>query len=531
MITEDIRNAAGEAGSEHATGGMRTKILAVEVAFRAGCRTVLADGRTRDVLTRIFRGEEIGTLFLAGTRMGARARWILGARPKGGISVDEGALKALERRKSLLPRGVVDVTGVFDIGDVVLIESGFHAVASMSSEEIRRVMGHHSSDVETILGPGRREEVARAEDIVPLITLYWINMCSLNEDEAWNVLIVDDEPEIHVLTKTVLKGVVFEDKPINFLSSYDAPGTKEILAGDTNIALVLMDVVMEEPHTGLDLVRHIREDLNNRLTRIILRTGQPGEAPERKIIAEYEINDYKEKIDLTSNRLFTSVVKSIRNYRDLKTIKDINEELEKSREGLTRMLRTSSGLFGLRSLESFHSELVKEAAVMMGRYGSMMLTGAGLETIVRAEGTWKDSIGATGIRYRTGNILKTVPDEFGSSTILLKEGFLFGRLTSVQGPVLYLISGVKQSPDEGEIRLLEIFLGNANIVYNNLSLEADFQATQSEMIGLLGDVIENRSQELQGHVSRVSEYAVFLARKAGISRRGFDGTQRRCSDA
>jgi response regulator RpfG family c-di-GMP phosphodiesterase len=342
-------------------------------------------------------------------------------------------------------------------------------------------------------------------------------MCSLNEDEAWNVLIVDDEPEIHVLTKTVLKGVVFEDKPINFLSSYDAPGTKEILAGDTNIALVLMDVVMEEPHTGLDLVRHIREDLNNRLTRIILRTGQPGEAPERKIIAEYEINDYKEKIDLTSNRLFTSVVKSIRNYRDLKTIKDINEELEKSREGLTRMLRTSSGLFGLRSLESFHSELVKEAAVMMGRYGSMMLTGAGLETIVRAEGTWKDSIGAPVSDIVPGNILKTVPDEFGSSTILLKEGFLFGRLTSVQGPVLYLISGVKQSPDEGEIRLLEIFLGNANIVYNNLSLEADFQATQSEMIGLLGDVIENRSQELQGHVSRVSEYAVFLARKAGIS--------------
>jgi len=342
-------------------------------------------------------------------------------------------------------------------------------------------------------------------------------MCSLNEDKAWNVLIVDDEPEIHVLTKTVLKGVVFEDKPINFLSSYDAPGTKEILAGDTNIALVLMDVVMEEPQTGLDLVRHIRDDLNNRLTRIIMRTGQPGEAPERKIIAEYEINDYKEKVDLTSNRLFTSVVKSIRNYRDLKTIKDINEELEKSREGLTRMLRTSSGLFGLRSLESFHSELVKEAAVMMGRYGSMMLTGAGLDTIVRAEGTWKDSIGAPVSDIVPRDVLKTVPDEFGSSTILLKEGFLFGRLTSVQGPVLYLISGVKQSPDDGELRLLEIFLGNANIVYNNLSLEADFQATQSEMIGLLGDVIENRSQELQGHVSRVSEYAVFLARKAGIS--------------
>lgn len=169
-VTEKIRNAAGEAGSEHATGGMKTKILAVDVAYRAGCRTVLADGRTRNVLTRIFHGEEIGTLFLAGARMGARARWLFGARPKGVISVDEGAMQALERRKSLLPSGIVDVTGVFDIGDVVLIERGFHAVVSMNSEEIRRVMGHHSRDVEAILGPGRRDEVARAEDIVPLIT-------------------------------------------------------------------------------------------------------------------------------------------------------------------------------------------------------------------------------------------------------------------------------------------------------------------------------------------------------------------------
>jgi len=167
-ITRDIRSAAGTAGSEHATGGMITKIQAVEVAARAGCRTVLADGRQKDILRRILDGEDIGTLFLAGEKMGARARWLLGARPKGRIDVDPGALAALEKRKSLLPSGVSSVSGTFDTGDVVLIDSLYHAVTSMSSEEIQKIMGRHSRDVQTLLGSGRREEVARAEDIVAL---------------------------------------------------------------------------------------------------------------------------------------------------------------------------------------------------------------------------------------------------------------------------------------------------------------------------------------------------------------------------
>jgi len=167
-ITDSIRSSAGIAGSEHATGGMITKIQAVEVASRAGCRTVLADGREKNILTRIFDGEEIGTLFLAGPKIGARQRWIIGARPRGEISIDSGALKALDQRKSLLPKGISSVSGVFDIGDVVLINSRYHAVTSMDSDEIRRIMGHHSRDVQALLGKGRKEEVAIAEDIVAL---------------------------------------------------------------------------------------------------------------------------------------------------------------------------------------------------------------------------------------------------------------------------------------------------------------------------------------------------------------------------
>ncbi len=165
-ITPELRAAAGDSGSEHSTGGMVTKIIATEVASRAGCRTVLADGRKAGVLVSILNGEETGTLFLAGPRMGARARWILGARPKGSISVDHGAASALENHKSLLPSGITAVEGIFGIGDVISIEPGYKAVVSMGSEEIRKVIGLHSREISGLLGKGRRVEVALSEDIV-----------------------------------------------------------------------------------------------------------------------------------------------------------------------------------------------------------------------------------------------------------------------------------------------------------------------------------------------------------------------------
>jgi len=167
-VTKVIKAAAGRSGSEHSSGGMVTKLQAVEVAYRAGCKTILADGRREDVLERIFDGEDVGTLFLAGPKMAAKARWILNARPKGNVSIDAGALEALAERKSLLPKGVTAVDGVFGIGDVILIDSFYQAQASMASEEIRQAMGLHSREVRALLGMGRREEVARAEDIVAL---------------------------------------------------------------------------------------------------------------------------------------------------------------------------------------------------------------------------------------------------------------------------------------------------------------------------------------------------------------------------
>lgn len=328
-----------------------------------------------------------------------------------------------------------------------------------------------------------------------------------SDNQAWKILIVDDEPEVHILTKTVLKQVRFEDKPLLFFSAYDVPGTKKVLEEESDIALILMDVVMEKDNTGLELVRYIREDLGNRLARIILRTGAPGDAPERKIIVDYEINDYKEKVDLTTSRLFTSVIKSLRNFRDLKKIGGINRELEESRKSLTAVIQSSSELFSSRSLERFLEELVVQTSLMLNERGKILLIDPKNERLInRPEDDWASLT-------ETIPILKT---SGGSSYTSVVDGYFIGKLASSEGEPLYLVcSGCAEIPPD-ELQMLEIFLSNVNIVFRNLTLKEDAISTQSEMIGLLGDVIENRSSELHGHQARVSEYAAILAKKLDL---------------
>ncbi len=165
-ITGEILKGAGPGGSEFSTGGMKTKIEAAKIAANAGCRIVLANGRVKNVITRILAGEQIGTVFMPKRKLSNRSRWILNSNPAGTIIIDEGALKAIRNRKSLLPSGIVGVKGSFDAGEVVLINNNAKAVSSLSSAEIKALAGKHSSEIKKVLGPARRDVVAIPEDIV-----------------------------------------------------------------------------------------------------------------------------------------------------------------------------------------------------------------------------------------------------------------------------------------------------------------------------------------------------------------------------
>ena len=165
-ITDEILRSAGKKGSMYATGGMKTKIEAAKIASNAGCRMVLADGRARDIIGRIMAGDEIGTLFMPRRKLSNRARWILNSSAAGTIEIDEGAMRAVKSRKSLLPSGIVSVKGTFETGAVVMLNDKAKAVTNFSSGELRELAGKHSSEIRKILGAGRRDVVAIPEDIV-----------------------------------------------------------------------------------------------------------------------------------------------------------------------------------------------------------------------------------------------------------------------------------------------------------------------------------------------------------------------------
>jgi len=165
-ITPELLKAAGSKGSVHSTGGMKTKLNAAQIASSAGCRIVLAHGKEPDVIARIMEGSEIGTLFMPARKLSNRCRWILYSRPEGTIRIDEGALDALHRHKSLLPSGVQSVEGSFPIGAVVMLNDAAKAVTSLSSDELTQLAGAHSARIRDLLGPDRRDVVALPEDIV-----------------------------------------------------------------------------------------------------------------------------------------------------------------------------------------------------------------------------------------------------------------------------------------------------------------------------------------------------------------------------
>ncbi|MDP7251896.1 MAG: SpoIIE family protein phosphatase [Planctomycetota bacterium] len=150
-----------------------------------------------------------------------------------------------------------------------------------------------------------------------------------DERESWTILIVDDEPEIHAVTRLALEGFQFDGKPIRFVDAHSAVEARELIQQHSDTALVLLDVVMEEEDSGLQFVKFVREEMRLPLARIILRTGQPGVAPEESVILEYDINDYKAKTELTSGRLFASVVLALRGYRDLRMLEATRRDKER----------------------------------------------------------------------------------------------------------------------------------------------------------------------------------------------------------
>ncbi len=326
----------------------------------------------------------------------------------------------------------------------------------------------------------------------------------------WNVLVVDDEEQIHTVTKMVLKDFTFLNKKLKISDAYSAAEALEILKKGTAFAVILLDVVMEEEDAGLKLIPKIRELINDKMVRIILRTGQPGQAPEEKVIINYDINDYWAKTDLTSQKLITSMITSLRSFNDLKTI-------EMNKRGLNKIIQASASIFDLQSKKIFIQQVLNQITDII------LLSPDQVKSDLRIYCISYNPEGYSIILSSNNDtdITETIKSSLEKARKLKKNDFgdffYTAYLKSRTGHEnFFYISGFSSIPD-WIYSLFDIFFSNVSVAFDNLYLNENLEDTQRELIYKMTSVIETRSKETGHHIKRVSDFSKLIALKLGMS--------------
>jgi response regulator RpfG family c-di-GMP phosphodiesterase len=350
------------------------------------------------------------------------------------------------------------------------------------------------------------DEVRFAEETPP---------ASSEGNGTWKVMIVDDDDFVHKVTELTLGDYRYQNTPVQYLHAYSAIEARMLLDEHPDTAVILLDVVMETENAGLEFARYVRRDAANSFVRIILRTGQPGQAPERKVITEYDINDYKHKAELSEQRLFTAITAAIRSYNDLRTI-------DLGRIGLQSVIAASSELFATASVQDFFV-LALEHILRTGRcagpacaeYGLVATVRDRLAEVLESRGLADpgDGIAAPARRALELCCATTV----GRRLHVLEKEFAAGFYNSHTDQDYVLYASFGRPLNEMERGLLHILGGNIAVALNNLFLTEEIVATQREVVLTLGEVVETRSKETAQHVRRVAEYSYLLAVEAGLS--------------
>ncbi len=309
----------------------------------------------------------------------------------------------------------------------------------------------------------------------------------------WKMMIVDDEPEVHSITKLVLADFAYKGRPAHFISAYSAAEARKILEREEDIAIILLDVVMETDDAGLQLVHYIREELKNRHVRIILRTGQPGQAPERAVILDYDINDYKAKTQLTAQQLFTTTVAALRSYEDIMAI-------EMNRRGLEKIIEASSSLFQARSMKLFAAGVLTQLSGILGVGPDAILcvqrgpviTGKGNGLYVLAgSGRFEALIDEPAANHVEPAVLEEVQRclETRSNRYAPDHCTLYIRTPNDRENVVYLTSDRPLS--DLDRNLIQVFSRKISVGFDNLHLYEQLRHSQERTVIAMADLAEH----------------------------------------
>ena len=333
----------------------------------------------------------------------------------------------------------------------------------------------------------------------------------------WKVLLVDDEPDIHDITKLTLSRFRLDGRALTFLHAYSGAEAKEVLARESDIALVFLDVLMEKEDSGLEVARWMRQDQDNQFTRIVLRTGQPGQAPEERVIVNYDINDYKEKTELDRTKLFTTTFAALRAYCDIMKVEDARRAQANYREGLERVIAASAHIFQQRNLKDFASGLLQQVVALLRLEQSMLLRLAGASVITgEAEYEILAQIGDLGSEVIGPELIAQLDDARHNRISRLHGDTYVGYFPNSSGKASLLVLKGVEEISEIDAQLLEVFCSGVAIAFDNILLTQEITDTQAELILRLGDVVESRSNEAGNHVRRMSQICHLLAQASGL---------------
>jgi len=350
----------------------------------------------------------------------------------------------------------------------------------------------------------------------------------------WVVLVVDDEPDVHAITRMALGGMEYKGRRLDLLGARTGAEALAILSSRSDIAIVLLDVVMETDDAGLRVVRTIREELGNSLVRIVLRTGQPGQAPEREVIVNYDINDYKAKTELTQDRLFTTVVTALRGYDDLMQIETSRRILDANRRGLEKVVGAAASLFQARAMHLFASGVLTQIGAILDVDCEGILCarveearGAGPQIrVIAASGRYEPLVDSTLDRDGTAGdptviatIRRAIEEE--RSVFAGETNALYVRTPDGRHLAVYLHT--RRNLTELDRRLLEVFTVNVSVGLDNLHLYEDVKRAQRATVLALADLAEYKDNATGDHVLRVARMTEAIART--MRQRGLDRGQ------
>jgi response regulator RpfG family c-di-GMP phosphodiesterase len=336
-------------------------------------------------------------------------------------------------------------------------------------------------------------------------------------DKKWRILVVDDDDSVHQVTKLVLNKIEIESRELEIVSVYSMEEAKNKLLTDDNFCMAFVDVVMETDHAGLELVQWIRKELKNQAIRLILRTGQAGTAPEAKVIKEYDINDYKEKTDFTSNKMITTVYASIRAYRDIMTI-------QRSLDAFKKLLEATHDLLKKDQLKSFGSAALSHLLSLMNVDSSALYIARtqieidlqSSSLILACTGKYvskSDSLESSNIPEDVKDKIKKV---FKNKEHYSNENCFVGYYQAPGNAASVLYIEFENDKERFNANLAELFATNVALILESLTKQKKVEKSQQELLFIISEAVEARSKETGSHVKRVASLCELLAKKVGL---------------